>query len=347
LNVRKLAGLAMVRNEADIIESFIRYNLQFLDEMIIVLHSPADGTDRIVADLQREGLPVVIEHNHELEFRKSAWMNKVARDVLASKRADFLFMLDADEFIKTPSREFLERAIDAIPAGATAVLCWESYVPSPEDATGEINPLKRIQYRCSREAQTVCKIAVGQCFDADRALVIAEGNHAVVRRVGGADTLVRHVTFHGLSLAHFPVRSASQLLTKAMIGTWSRWLQHGSVDKQMGISWHWLQFYQELMHGNISSERLRDLAIDYQFAQQRKGLAIDTSLTHDALPADFELKHTPATEGMPFPIIAQWVEQLIGQSATRSPPSPAPTRAAQGASMYRGAVHYGLSPRAP
>lgn len=309
----------MVRNEADIIETFIRYNLQFLDEMIIVLHAPADGTDRIVADLKREGLPIVIEHNRELAFRKCAWMNTIARDVLAQKRADFLFMLDADEFIKTPSREFLERAIDAIPLGATAVLRWESYVPSPDDAANEINPLKRIQHRCSKESQPVCKVIVNAHFGADHTLAIAEGNHAVIRRIRGAEIPVRHVTFRGLSLAHFPVRSASQLLTKAMIGTWSRWLQNGGVDKQMHISGHWVQFYQELMHGgNISSERLRDLALDYQFAQQRRGQAVDSSLTRDPLPAEFALRYTRPIEESPFHVIAQWVEQLIDRSSNTS-----------------------------
>ena len=38
--MRKVAGLVMVRNEADIIETFVRYNLRYLDELIIVLHSP-------------------------------------------------------------------------------------------------------------------------------------------------------------------------------------------------------------------------------------------------------------------------------------------------------------------
>jgi Glycosyl transferase family 2 len=323
----------MVRNEADIIESFIRYNLKFLDEMIIVLHSPADGTGRIVAEMQREGLPIVIEHNHELEFRKAEWMNKIARDVLAAGRADFLFLLDADEFIKSPSREFLERAIDSIPLGATAVLRWESYVPSPDDAAIEINPLRRIQHRCSKESQPVCKVVVSPHFHADRTLAIAEGNHAIVRRLNGMESPVRHVTFRGLSLAHFPVRSASQLLTKALIGTWSRWLQHGSVDRQMHISGHWIHFYQDLMHGgSISSERLRDIALDYQFAQQRKGLAVDPTLTRDPLLVDFELKYTPPIEESPFHVIGQWVEQLIDQSAKSAPVNAAlPPRHSSGA----------------
>jgi hypothetical protein len=35
----KIIGIAMVRNEDDILESFIRYNLQFLDHICIISHT--------------------------------------------------------------------------------------------------------------------------------------------------------------------------------------------------------------------------------------------------------------------------------------------------------------------
>lgn len=66
--------------------------------------------------------------------------------------------------------------------------------------------------------------------------------------------------------------------------------------------------------GTFSSERLRDIALDYQLVQQRNGHAIDPALVRDALPVDFELKYTPPSEVAPFKIIAQWMEQLIDQS---------------------------------
>ncbi len=310
--MRKIAGLAMVRNEADIIETFVRYNLKFLDEMIIVLHSPLDDTPRIVEQLRAEGLPIVIEHNHELGFSKAEWMNKVARDVLAAKRADFLFMLDADEFIKSPSKAYLNEAINSIPVGATAALRWESYVPTPDDAGVERNAIKRIQYRCAKESNPICKVTVCKRFADDASLTIADGNHAVLCAQGSSQRPVTHAAFRGLSLAHFPVRSESQLVSKVLIGVWSRWLEKGSVDKSMNISNHWLQFYRDLMNdAHISSERLRDIALDYQCAQQRSGDAVDTRLIHDPLPVDFELKYTSEKDVSSLSNIARWVEMLI------------------------------------
>ena len=312
--MRKIAGLAMVRNEADIIETFVRYNLKFLDEMIIVLHSPLDDTPRIVEQLRAEGLPIVIEHNHELGFSKAEWMNKVARDVLAAKRADFMFMLDADEFIKSPSRAYLNEAINSIPVGATAALRWESYVPTPDDPGVERNVIKRIQYRCAKESSPIYKVTVCKRFAEDSSLTIADGNHAVFCGQGSSQRHVTHVAFRGVSLAYFPVRSEAQLVSKALIGIWSRWLEKGSVDKSMNVSTHWLHFYQDLMNGgHISSERLRDIALDYQCVQQRSGGAADTRLIHDPLPVDFELKYTSEKDVSSLSNIARWVEMLIDQ----------------------------------
>ena len=307
----------MVRNEADIIEVFVRYNLQFLDELIVVLHSPHDDTARIVEQLRIEGLPLVIKHNHELGFSKAEWMNKVAREVLSAKRADFLFMLDADEFIKCPSRAYLDDAISVIPVGATAALKWESYVPTPEDMHGERNVVKRIQHRVIEETTPICKVTLCKRFADDLSLTIADGNHAVLR---GRDELQRpvpHVLFRGMSLAHFPVRSESQLVSKALIGIWSRWVEHGRVDKSMRISNHWLRFYQELIAcGNLTPERLRDIAVNYDSAPLMPQANNTRALILDPLSVDFDLKYTPVSEVSSLANISRWVEMLIDQPTT-------------------------------
>lgn len=325
--MRKIAGLAMVRNEADIIEAFVRYNLKFLDELIIVLHSPHDDTARIIEQLKAEGLPLVVKHNHELGFGKAEWMNKVAREILSTQRADFLFMLDADEFIKCASRAYLDDAISAIPVGTTAALKWESYVPTPEDA-GERNVIKCIQHRVAQETNLVCKVTLCKRFADDASLTIAEGNHAVLRGRGELERPVPHVSFRGVSLAHFPVRSESQLVSKALIGIWSRWVEQGRVDKSMHISQHWLQLYQEVMAGgNLSQERLRDIALKYGSVQFKQQSNEARTLILDPLVVDFDLKYTPARDTSSLVNISRWVEMLIDSSANgvvSQPPSRAP-----------------------
>ena len=52
----QIAIVSMVRNEADVIESFVRHNLQVADVLYCIDHASTDGTSDILANLQREGL---------------------------------------------------------------------------------------------------------------------------------------------------------------------------------------------------------------------------------------------------------------------------------------------------
>jgi glycosyltransferase involved in cell wall biosynthesis len=55
----KIAAVTGVKNEADIIESFIRHNQKFIDEFYIIDDS-IDGTREILASLANEGVPIVL-----------------------------------------------------------------------------------------------------------------------------------------------------------------------------------------------------------------------------------------------------------------------------------------------
>ena len=57
---QKLVGLSMVRNESDVIETFVRHNLTLLDELHIIDHNSSDNTREILTLLKEEGLPLHI-----------------------------------------------------------------------------------------------------------------------------------------------------------------------------------------------------------------------------------------------------------------------------------------------
>ena len=60
----RLVGVSMVRNEADIIEAFVRHNAAVLDALVVVDHGSVDGTREILFALRDEGLPLAIEQDH-------------------------------------------------------------------------------------------------------------------------------------------------------------------------------------------------------------------------------------------------------------------------------------------
>ena len=125
----RLWGVAMVRNEADVVEAFVRHNLSILDGLAIVDHGSFDGTAEILTNLRREGLPLHIGQDHEPSFQQSLRITQAARKTLAEEGADFVFALDADEFLRVPDRERVEQALRDVPPGMHAVAHWLTYVP--------------------------------------------------------------------------------------------------------------------------------------------------------------------------------------------------------------------------
>ena len=141
--VKRIVGLSMVRNEADIIESFVRHNVAFLDELHVIVQPSGDGTDRILGKLAEEGLPLVVIENNDAGFMQGEHLSSHARRLLATAQCDAVVVLDADEFIKAPDRTSLVNAISAIPAGLFGCWEWHSYVPTVEPTpSGE--PITRI-----------------------------------------------------------------------------------------------------------------------------------------------------------------------------------------------------------
>ena len=55
----KLISITTIKNEADIIESFVRYHANIFDLMIILNNGSTDDTDDILDKLISEGLPIV------------------------------------------------------------------------------------------------------------------------------------------------------------------------------------------------------------------------------------------------------------------------------------------------
>ena len=125
----RLWGVAMVRHEADVMVGYVRYTLYVLDGLAIVDHSSFDGTAEILTNLRREGLPLQICHDHEPSFQQSLRITQMARKTLAEEGADFVFALDADEFLRLPDRERVERALRDVPREMHAVAHWPTYVP--------------------------------------------------------------------------------------------------------------------------------------------------------------------------------------------------------------------------
>jgi hypothetical protein len=223
----RIYGLARVKNEGDIIEDFVRHNLQYLDGLIVLDNASFDGTLGVLTSLQAERLPLTIIHEPTVAKRQAEVMTQATRDSLTSVAWDFLFLLDADEFILCRNRHALKKSLRTLPHGSNGLLPWISYVPTANDPD-QPRVLKRICYRRAREAVPFSKVVISRFFAEANDFAVTQGNHDIV--AGGVS---HSEPMSDCALAHFPVRSLSQIQNKALLG-WAGYLAMGYDGLDLG-----------------------------------------------------------------------------------------------------------------
>jgi hypothetical protein len=312
----RLIATCMAGNECDIVEAFVRHNLGLLDALVVLDHLSIDGTPEILKSLAQEGLPLVVLRDRERAFRQGERQTYLARRFLDELDADFCFILDADEFLKTASRAALEKSLDALPPGHHGLVALQNYF-GPQRAGGDPNPVRRLTGRMREERGVTRKVVLRRAFANQADAQISLGNHAAVQlREGRVETLP-HALLQGAWLAHFPVRSPEQIARKASIG----WLAHrltrperfqGS-GKDIPAS-HWQDLFSRLARGELGVDsRLVGEAIR-AYASGGDGKAPQVApeeLVHDPLECSYELRYGALQAPSPLATLAAWTDQLV------------------------------------
>jgi hypothetical protein len=224
-------GLVRVKNECDIIESFVRYHLGLFDRLVVIDNASQDATAAIVELLAAEGLPLTLVRDEILGFRQSAIMTYASRACFAAFKCDRLFLLDADEFVHVDSRADLDRAFAQIDARDHALIGWQTYIPTTKDPEDPA-VLKRLTYR--RRVQKIAspKLILSPVFVDQPAAQVTMGNHDVVNGESA------RVELPDVTLAHFPIRSIEQMQIKAAL-SWNSYLAMGyELGGGLGHQWH-------------------------------------------------------------------------------------------------------------
>lgn len=314
----RLVGVTTIRDEADIVETFVRRNLVILDQLLIVLHRPSDGTREIAAALRKEGLPVRLFEDESEAFNQSARMNSLARRAFADDDADFVFPIDADEMLVAESRGALEASLVALPQHRGGVMQSLTFVGVDGDDPSELCPVRRIGHRFDlgphwkeqlpqRLDVRQCKVVIGKWFAATPNAWIFEGNHVVL-----VDKQVAVQPMPEVRIAHYPVRSTEQLLRKCTLG-WLSLLASGQEPEKHGFSPHWKQVYERISRGNaLTDQDVRDFAALYASG------GAERPLLHDPLPpGDYAINFAALRRPRPFvEVLLELAEKLARRAGT-------------------------------
>jgi len=314
----RLLGATIVRNDSDIIEAFVRHNLALLDGLAIVDHGSIDGTSKILAALVAEGLPVFLARDDAPAFCQQRTMNHLVRHVFQTSDANWVFPLDADEFIKVGSRGQIEDLLKSVPPTCHLVMPWLTYVPRFEQ-NGDTLTLLRNARRVADQRHGLCKVAVERRFRFSVNQRLGKGSHTIERKHSGVDAGPSSETDfacqpESIAIAHVPIRSAPQFSAKISVG-WLSTLASGTLVG--GESFHWREAYEHLRTGQqLTAAELTRLAMNYGVFRDRWLPRDDIALVEDPFLADISLRHAEHSTCDPFALVLAVAERLLTQ---RSP----------------------------
>ena len=293
--------LSIVRNEADIIEVFVRHHAKVFDHVFIIDHLSKDGTKDILNSLIKEGLPLTVtEENAYFHNQGNAITNRL-KEIRKKYRPLLMMPLDADEFVIGD----IKRAAWELPnPGNTLSVTWHNYGMTKDDSD-DINVLKRITYKNKFINNLQHKPLIpGLVLDHD--VYLQEGCHEVYTN----GKIVRMIESKQIHLAHFPIRSAQQFMKKALVGWISKLANPANQGKAPDWS-HWKLFFNLAKKGiEPSLNELQNLAFGYTFDHQLK----EIQLEHSPVSCEgIDIKYPCGDKYPVFEALADTAELLASQ----------------------------------
>jgi hypothetical protein len=208
----RVVAISCVKNECDIIEAFVRHTTAFVDKLVVLDNGSTDGSLAILKSLQSEGLPLQVVRDPEPGYWQWRRMTRLMTEFEVRRfHADWALPLDADEFLVATEGQPLIPS--GVPLDRPLGLLLKTYVPDSQDDSSELNPVRRIRHRLRNEAKDWVKVMVPRVLSSQSGATLTQGNHGFC--LSGQP--VPHHPAGQAFLAHFPGRSASQLLAKVAI----------------------------------------------------------------------------------------------------------------------------------
>src|ERR671933_1923591 len=126
----RLVAFSTVRNEADVVELFVRYHAPLLDRHVVVVHLSQDASLDLLLRLRDEGVPLELREISDAVFRQSVVATALMRELAEQEPGAWILPLDADEFVVGGD---LRRVLEGLPRDRPVALPWRTYVPTPQD----------------------------------------------------------------------------------------------------------------------------------------------------------------------------------------------------------------------
>jgi GT2 family glycosyltransferase len=251
----KLAVVSKIRNEIDIIDPFLRHLGALFDSIYLLDHRSMDGTSEILKSFaqQKPGREYFyLDFNGHFQkqvanlFMQKAFLNG----------ADYLFNLDADEFLQIKDREELEQLLEEInDFDGVGSFNWRNCIPTDFDS-GLFSTTTPIW--APEQQSSYAKVVVGRKFYeiTNHKIEISQGNHHV---------MISHSVYAATkklgSIIHVPLRSREQAELKVIIKSLA-YLAIDNRNTQEGF--HNFEMLNQIAKGQLDDNTLRGFTYLYE-----------------------------------------------------------------------------------
>jgi radical SAM protein with 4Fe4S-binding SPASM domain len=262
---RRIFSISMVKNEEDIIESFVRYHMNIFDGMVVVDNGSCDDTKSILESLRAEGLPLYIYDDPETNYLQDAKMSQILHAAMKTFQPELIVPLDADEFIVANESKSPRAVLEDVDLQKLHYVKWRTYIPDESDDPAELVTLLKMQHMRQEQYEKFYKVMVSKYVMQRQSLQLAMGSHDVVFPNNDGNNIGKTVV-EELRIAHFPLRSIDQLKSKIYVG-WVNSLSR--YDRKAGEGFHWEVLFNSLMEGGeITVPMLAEMAKHYDLADK-------------------------------------------------------------------------------
>lgn len=250
--------ITKVKNEADIIEFFLRYHANIFDYIIVIDNGSIDGTYEIVNELIKEGLPIEIINEAYSDFDAFRFVNQYTKMLALKYNADQIAFMDADEFLLCDDGSNPRKILDELCSNKVHYFYWKTYLYS-EDR--EIFSFEHYSEYRDEKYETFTKIIIPGAIVRDNDIVIEAGNHRCHMLNKDVDVLKEE--YHlDLKFCHFPIRSSIQYKKQILLNLID---MIGNPMSQNLTGNHWRILYK---NNNTDRLNLRDISLHYAFYDQ-------------------------------------------------------------------------------
>jgi len=249
-------AITMIKNEADIIESFVRYHLNIVDSMVILDNGSTDNSRAILQNLMSEGLSVYLLDDEGFEFDQNEKMTRLMYETFETYGPDLIVPLDADEFLISSNDSDHPRDVwQDLDLSKWYYVRTRQYVPHNKDNPLELFIPRRIKHTYGDVG--LYKVIVPKEVADHYAPALTMGNHSLQFPADSAE----FEDLDSLRLAHFAFRTVEQAKSKIIVG-WLNNIARPFRNKDDCFPWgFWFNLLKQKR--SLDYSQLNDLVKDF------------------------------------------------------------------------------------